>query len=92
MQLPKYEDMLKLDKEKMQETMAPLRATEMKKKAELELAKIDSAIAEQEQRVRESAAKYPVNFTDVLETMDDLELAQRRKKQFTKIITEMFGA
>lgn len=91
MSLLKYKDVLILCKEKVKEAMAPLRAREMRKKGELEVCKIDSSIAEKEQKVQEYASEYPINFDKLIDALDDLELIKRRKEQFEKIIYEMFG-
>lgn len=91
MPLMKYSDILVLAKDKIKEAMAPLRAREMRKKAELEACKLDSTIAEKEQAIQELASEYPINFDKLIDAIDDLELIQRRKVQFEKIINEMFG-
>lgn len=90
MALLKYKDVLILCKEKIKEAMAPLRAREMRKKGELEIAKLESRIAEKEQFVQECASTYPVDFDKLLDSIDDLALTQRRKDQFEKILGEMF--
>jgi hypothetical protein len=91
MSLMKYKDVLVLAKEKVKEAIAPLRANEMKKKAELELCKIESEIAEKEQKIQECASVYPVNFDRLIDAIDELDLIKRRKEQFEQIIEEMFG-
>ncbi len=91
MALLKYKDILTLAKEKISEAMAPLRAREMRKKAELEACKLDSTIAEKEQKIQEYAAEYPINFDKLIDAIDELELTSRRKEQFEKIIAEMFA-
>ena len=91
MSLMKYKDVLVLCKDKIKEAMAPLRAREMKKKAELELCKIESQIAENEQKVQEYASQYPVDFDKLIDAFDDLDLIKRRKEQFETIINEMFS-
>ncbi len=90
MALMKYKDILVLAKEKINEVMAPLRAREMRKKAELESCKLDSVIAEKEQSIQQYASEYPIKFDVLIDAMDDLELTKRRKEQFEKIIAEMF--
>lgn len=87
----KYKDVLTSAKEKIKEMMAPLRANEMKKKAELEIAKLEGTIAEKEQKVQEFASAYPIDFDRMIDALDDLELTKRRKDQFGKIIEEMFA-
>lgn len=91
MSLLKYKDVLVLCKEKVKEAMAPLRAREMCKKAELEVCKLESVIAEREQKIQECASEYPIDFDKLLDSIDDLDLTKRRKEQFEKIIAEMFG-
>lgn len=90
MALMKYSEILTLAKDKIKEVMAPLRAREMKKKAELEVAKIDGIIAEKEQAIQEIASEYPIDFDKLIDSIDELNLTQRRREQFTKIIDEMF--
>lgn len=91
MSLLKYKDVLTFCKDKIKESMAPLRAREMRKKGELEVCKIDSDIAEKEQKIQEYASEYPINFDKLIDALDELELVKRRKEQFEKIIEEMFG-
>ncbi len=91
MSLMKYKEILTLAKEKITEAMAPLRAREMRKKAELEACKLDSTIAEKEQKIQEYASSYPINFDKLIDAIDELDLVKRRKEQFEKIIEEMFG-
>ena len=91
MALIKYKELLVLAKDKVKEVMAPLRVKEMKKKAELEACKLDSTIAEKEQRIQEYASAYPIDFDKLIDAIDDLELVKRRKTQFDKIINEMFS-
>lgn len=90
MALIKYKDVLILAKEKIKEAMAPLRAREMRKKAELEACKLESKIAEKEQKIQEFASEYPIDFDKIIDAIDELELLKRRKEQFEKIIVEMF--
>jgi hypothetical protein len=91
MALLKYKEMLTLCKEKINEAMAPLRAREMRKKGELEIVKLESRIVEKEQKIQEYASAYPVDFDRLIDALDDLELHNRRKDQFEKILEEMFG-
>lgn len=91
MSLMKYKDMLVLCKEKINEAKAPLRAREMRKKAELEVCKLESVLADREQKINELSSEYPVKFDALLDAIDELELTQRRKEQFERVITEMFG-
>ena len=92
MKLTAYEKVLTFAKEKIQEAMAPVRAREMRKKGELEMAKIDGKMIEQEAKIQELAAAYPISYDKMIEAIDELALLERRKKQFERIIDEMFPA
>lgn len=90
MKLTVYAKVLKMAKEKVQEALAPVRNIEMKRKAELEIAKMDSKLIEQEAKIQEMCSNYPVDFDVVIKALDEYGLMERRKKQFEKIKTEMF--
>lgn len=91
MSLMKYREVLALAKEKINEAKAPFRAREMSKKAELEVCKLESTIADREQKIHELSSEYPINFDKLIDALDELELTKRRKEQFEQIINEMFG-
>ena len=90
MKLTPYEKCLKMGKEKVNEVLAPIRAKKCRKKAELEMAEIDEKIATCEADIHEECGKQDVDFTSIISKMDTLALAERKKKQFAKIIKEMF--
>lgn len=92
MKLTPYREMIALAKDKAKELMAIPRAFEQRKRAELEMAKIDSLIAEGEQSINEVTAEYPVNFDRLIDKIDDLALLERRRDQFARIVAEMFPA
>lgn len=91
MNLMKYKDILAMAKEKVNEAKAPYRAREMSKKAELEVCKLESRIADREQKIHELSSKYPIDFDKLIDALDELDLTKRRKEQFDIIINEMFG-
>ena len=90
MKLPSYKSVLKLGKEKIQESLAPIRALQAKKQAELEIAKLDEKIATAEAEIHEICSEHPLNFNKLIEAQDELALTERRKEQFKKIIDELF--
>lgn len=90
MALMKYKDVIKLAKEKIDEAMAPLRAREMRKRCELEVCKLESTMAEKEQKIQELSAKYPIDFYALADALDDLALTERRKTQLEEIAKELF--
>lgn len=90
MKLPRYKDVLKYSKEKIQEALAPIRAQQAKKSAELEIAKLEEKIANAESRIHEICAEHPLDFNKLILAQDEVALVHRRKKQLEKIIVELF--
>lgn len=88
----KYAELLKMGKDAARETMAPLRANEMRTKAIAKQSELDSRIAEAEQRVLELACAYPIDFDKVLEAMDRSALLRRQKEQLQVLIDELLSA
>lgn len=90
MKLPAYKDVLKMEKEKIDDALAPIRAMRAKKQAELEMAKLDEQIATQEAKIHEICCEREINFANLIEQQDQLALTERKKKQYQKILDEMF--
>lgn len=90
MKLTPYRKILGMTKEAITAGLAPLRANEMKKKAEFEMAKIDSKILELDHKIAEVSGQYPIDFDAMIAKLDDRGLLERKKLQFGKIIGEMF--
>lgn len=70
--------------------LAPVRAHAAKKQAELEIAKLDERIATLQSELTIACSKKDINFDSVIDKLDDIALAERRKAQFQKIVEEMF--
>lgn len=77
-------------KEEIDESLAPVRARKAKKQAELEIAKMDEKkMASQESAINEMCCQ--IDFNAIIKAQDGYCLMeQKRKKQFIKIIEEMF--
>jgi hypothetical protein len=90
MKLKPYKEILKMAKEAVDECLAPVRAMRAKKQAELEVAKMDEKIATHEAKIQEICTEKDINFDKLISAQDELALMERRKKQFAKIIEELF--
>lgn len=90
MKLKPYKEVLKMAKEKVDETLAPVRVLRAKKQAELEIAKMDEKMATQEAAITELCCQKEINFDAIIKAQDEYALMERRRKQFVKIIAEMF--
>lgn len=90
MKLTPYSELLIMGKEALDKALAPKRARAVRKQGELELAKLEERIATLENEVNEQASKKDVNFENLINKLDELALAERKKTQFTRILEEMF--
>jgi len=88
--LKPYKEILKMAKEMVDEALAPVRAMRAKKQAELEVAKMDEKIATHEAKIQEICVEKDINFDKLISAQDELALMERRKKQFARIIEELF--
>ena len=90
MKLTPYKKLLTMAKEAVDATLAPVRAHAAKKLAELEMAKLDERIATLESELITACSQKDVNFNKIIDKLDEIGLAERRKKQFENIVAEMF--
>lgn len=86
-----YAELVKLGKDAMRDAQAPLRAKEMKLKAQVRMAELESKIAEGEQRLNELGSAYPIDFDKLLATMDEVALNRRRHDQLGVVVSELFA-
>lgn len=90
MKLKTYRETFGLTPEAKDNLLAPFRTVEMKKRAELELAELQSIVCEREQKVNQLCTSYPIDFEDVRDALDEAELAERAVGQMTQIIADLF--
>lgn len=70
--------------------MAPIRARQVKSKAELEMAKLDADILSKETNVQEMCAAKDIDLPALMERLDEIALLERRKKQYGKVLNQLF--
>jgi len=87
-----YAMMVKLSKDAIRDTMAPLRAREMEMRGRAELAKLNSQVAEAEQKTAELASAYPIDYDKLIGAMDNSALLRRKAEQLELIISGLFPA
>lgn len=88
--LTPYKKLLTMGKQAVDAALAGPRAFSARKKAELEMAKLDERIATLETELTEACSDKDINFDRIINKLDDIALAERRKEQFEKIVGEMF--
>ena len=90
MKLKPFAEIIAMTKEGLDAALAPIRAKQVKMKAELEMAKIDEQLINTETKIQELCTTKDINFDSLITKLDEYALAERRKKQFQKIINELF--
>jgi len=90
MKLPKYADILRMSKEKIDLALAPIRASKAKAQAGLEMVKLDEQIAVLESEIMESCTKHEINFSSLIDKLDRVALLERKKKQYQTILKDLF--
>ena len=90
MKLKPFAEIIAMSKEKLDEAMAPIRARQVKSKAEMEMAQLDADILTKETEVQEMCTKKDIDFRGLLAKLDEIALLERRKKQYGKVLEELF--
>lgn len=90
MKLKPFKEIIAMSKEKLSEALAPIRARKVKSQAELEMAKLDDELVRLEADITESCAKEDIDFPKLLDKLDKVALLERRKKQYQKVLSELF--
>lgn len=91
MKLLKYKEIVGKSKEKLDELMAPIRSLRMKKKAESMQLSIDEKLFELESKVQNICVEKEIDFDALLDALDEIDLLERRKNQYSKVIEELFS-
>ncbi len=92
MRLTPLAELLAMTKDKIDETLAPIRARQIQAKAELETAKLEERAATLEREIQEACTSKDINFSAVIDKMDEYDLTQRRIKQFRQVVEDLFPA
>ena len=92
MKLKPFKELIAMTAELKDKALAPIRAKQVQTRAELEMSKLDEQMVTLEANIQELCAKKEIDFNALIKAMDDLALAERRKKQFEKILAELFLA
>lgn len=90
MQLRPFRELISLSKEKLDTALAPIRARQVKSKAELEQAKLDADILTKETEIQEMCAQKDFEFGPLMRRLDEIALLERRKRQYAKVLAQLF--
>ena len=92
MKLKPFQEILKMSKEKLDAALAPIRAHKVKTQAQLEMAKLDEKLVTLEAEIQEMCAQKEINFESLIKKLDEAAIIERRKRQYAKIVSELFPA
>jgi hypothetical protein len=90
MKLKPFKEIIAMSKEKLDEALAPIRARKVKTQADMKKAEIDEKIVVLESEVQEMCSVKDINFDNLFERLDKIALFERRKKQYDKVLDELF--
>lgn len=90
MKLTPYQKLITMTKEAVDKTLAPVRAKSQKLKAQLEVSKLEERIATLQKEIDETCSEKELDYTKIIDKLDELALSERRLKQFARIIEELF--
>lgn len=90
MKLKPFAEIIGLSKEKLNEALAPIRARQVRAKADLEVTQIDTRLLSLETEIQEMCAGKDLNLPHLIDKLDDVALLERRKAKFAEVISQLF--
>lgn len=90
--LKPFKELVAMSKEKIDEALAPLRASTAKAKATLKMAEIDEKIATLGQKIQEMSTSKEIDFDAIADKIDEIALLEHRKERFAEIVGQLFPA
>lgn len=90
MNLKPFKDLIAMSKEKLDEAMAPIRARQVKSKAELQLAELDAKILTKETEIQEMCSQRDIDLPKLIDKLDEVAIIERRKDQYAKVLAQLF--
>jgi len=90
MKLMPFKDIIGLSKEKVDAAMAPIRAKQVKAKADLEMSKLEADILTKETKVQEMCTDKDIDLPLLLDNLDKIAILERRKNQYKTVLAELF--
>lgn len=90
MNLKPFKDLISMSKEKLNEAMAPIRARQVKAKADLEMSKLEADILGRETKVQEMCIEKDIDLPKLIDELDEIALLERRREQYGKVLKQLF--
>lgn len=90
MKFKPFKEIIGMSKDKLNEALAPIRARKVKTQAEMKKSEIDEKIIVLETEIQEMCIDKDINFDNLLDKLDKIALLERRKKQYDKVLNDLF--
>lgn len=90
MKLKPFKEIIAMSKEKLNEALAPIRARKVKTQAEMKKSEIDEKIITLETEIQEMCSATEIDFDALFEKLDKIALLERRKRQYDRVLGELF--
>jgi hypothetical protein len=85
-----FKELISMTKEKLEESMIPLRIRSAKAKAEGLKVELETKMLDLETEINTACADKEINFSKVADLVDEYELAERRLNQVTSLVDKLF--
>jgi hypothetical protein len=92
MRLLSFREALKKTKAQIDDLMIPIRVKQAKLQGQTEMAGLEEKALTCEIALQELCVASPINYSKILEKLDEIALLERRQKQFKKVISELFDS
>ena len=89
-QIKPFKELIALTKEKLEESMLPLRVRSAKAKAEQLKVELETKMIDLETRINTNCANKDINFSSIIDQIDEYELLERRLKQVNELTDKLF--
>ena len=90
MKLKPLAEILAMTKEKIDETLAPMRARHVKAKADMKIAELEEKGVTLERQIHELCTTKDIDFDRVADLQDQHALNERRAVQMRQIVSDLF--
>lgn len=90
LKIKSFKELLEMGKEKLEETLIPLRVRAAKAKAETSKVKLETDLVALEAQIHTACAAKEPDFEKIADLLDDYDLKERRLKQITMVVEQLF--
>ncbi len=88
--LKSFKELVAMTKEKLDESLIPLRVKSARNRAEAETLKLEEKLLTLESKINEECSKKDLDFTKAIDLMDDYALTERQLKQIRDLVASLF--